>query len=99
MVAKRNRTIQEALQYVADHPEPSSDVALEIPVHELICRQLFEVAMSPDAKVRGSLGRATRAQKLIMDRLVGRRRPGSHPAQMQGNDLEFDDLTQGALAE
>ena len=97
MVMKRHRTLQEALQYVADHPEPSTDVALEMPVHELICRQLFELAMSPDAKVRGSLGRATRAQKLIMDRLIGRRRPGTHPAQAQGDDLEFDDLTQGML--
>ena len=90
-------TIQQALQNVADHQQPETDVALDQPVHELVARALFSIANNPDAKVRGSMARATRAQKLIMNRLVGTRRPGTHPVARKGTEVEFVDLTQGVL--
>ncbi|GEP27956.1 hypothetical protein CLE01_25540 [Cryobacterium levicorallinum] len=62
-----------------------------------MCRKLFELANSPDKKVRGSMARATKAQKIILDRLVGRRRPGTHPAQVQVDAINFIDLTVGVI--
>lgn len=90
-------SIHAALQQVADNPDFTTDDLLEVKVHELVARTLFEIANSPNPKVRGSMRQATRAQKMIMDRLVGIRRPGSHPAAQDGISLEFIDLTQGAL--
>ena len=90
-------TVRQALQAVADHPEPDTDVLLDVRVHELIARTLFDIANSPNPKVRGSVARATRAQKIILNRLVGTRRPGSHPAARSGGDLEMVDLTIGVL--
>lgn len=94
---KRTKTIAEALQYVADHPRPSTDAPLDMPVWELLAQQLFWIANNPDAKVRGSMGRATQAQKMILDRMVGRRRPGTHPAQANAEGVTFADLTVGIL--
>lgn len=90
-------TIQQALQRVADHPDLSTAAPLDAPVHELVARTLFKIANSPDQRVRGSLARATKAQKMILDRLVGTRRPGSHPAAYRDNKIEFVDLTQGVI--
>lgn len=90
-------TIQKALQLVADHPDPETDVVLDLKVHELVCRALFEVANSPDVKVRGSMSRALRAQRLIMNRMVGARRNGTHPVARKTAKLKFVDLTQSQL--
>lgn len=90
-------TIQQALQRVADNPEPDTDEMLQLPVHELVARTLFDIANKPDAKVRGSMARSNRARRMIMDRLVGRRRAGSHPATRNVEVLEFVDLTGGEL--
>ncbi len=90
-------SIRQALQAVADHPEPATDITLDLKIHELVARALFEIANNPDNRVRGSMARATRAQKLILNRLVGTRRPGSHPAARRSDDLEFLDLTAGAI--
>jgi hypothetical protein len=91
-------TIQQALQRVADHPHPETDNALQTPTHELVCRSLFDIANNPDAKVRGSMARANRARKLIFDRLVGKRKPGTHPAtRVGGAEVEFVDLTSHQL--
>jgi hypothetical protein len=65
-------------------------------VYELVCQALFQVANSPDSNVRGSFAKANRAQKLILNRMVGRRRPGTHPAQTRSEEIEFVDLTAGA---
>ena len=93
----KSKTIPEALQYVADHPQPSSDNALLMPAWEHVSRSLFEIANSPNPKVRGSMARATKAQKISLDRLVGRRRPGTHPAQSRTDEIEFVDLTQAVI--
>ena len=90
-------SIRQALQHVADHPEPATDVTLDLKVHELVARSLFDIANNPDAKVRGSMTRATRAQRLILNRLDGLRRPGSHPAARKSEELHFVDLTAGVL--
>lgn len=86
-------TVEQALKLVATHPEPATDVALDVPVHELVCRVLFEIANSPDVKVRGSMSRATKAQRMIMDRMVGTRRTGTHPAARKDTNIDFVDLT------
>jgi hypothetical protein len=72
-------SIRQALQHVADYPEPVDDVVLNMPVHECVARALFDIANRPDQSVRGSMSRANKARKMIMDRLAGKRRwtPGS----------------------
>lgn len=92
-------TIREALQYVADNPEIKTDELIQLPVYELVSRNLFEIANHPEASVRGSMARANRARKMILDRLVGRRRAGSHPATRVPVQLDFIDLTGGELGE
>lgn len=86
-------TIRQALQHVADNPELDTDVLLEVPVHELVCRTLFEIANQPDMRQRGSMARANIARGMILNRLVGRRRAGSHPATKTRAQLKFVDLT------
>ena len=93
MALKKHKTIQEALQYVADHPQQSTDVTLDAPVWELASRRLFHITNNPDSRVRGSMGRAVRAQKILLDRMVGRRRAGTHPAQSTTEGITFLDLT------
>lgn len=91
-----SKTIREALVYVANHPEPVGD-PIDTPVWELVARTLYDIANNPNAKVRGGLARATKAQQMILDRKVGRRRSGTHPAQQRNNTIEFTDLTKGAI--
>lgn len=86
-------TIQQALKQVADYPVMLTDELIQVPVHELVARALFEISNTPDASVRGSYTRANKARKMILDRLVGKRRAGSHPATRTVTQLEFADLT------
>jgi hypothetical protein len=88
-------TIKDALQYVADHPVLTTDELIQLPCHELIARNLYEIANHPEAHVRGSMARANKARKMILDRLVGKRRAGSHPATRNPVSLDFIDLTGG----
>ena len=88
-----SRTVRQALQYVADYPQPVDDDNLVIPTHELIARTLFDIANKPDVQTRGSLTRANRARKMIMDRLGGKRRPGTKPAKSTVSRLVLKDLT------
>ena len=94
---KKHKTVYEALKYVSEHSTPSTEDPIQMPVHEAVARKLFTIANSPDPRVRGSEARATRAQKIILDRLVGRRAPGTAPAQSEADELEFHDLTQGEI--
>ena len=86
-------TIKQALENVSNNPVPHTDELTQLPVHELVCRSLFEIANRPDAAVRGSMARANRARTMILNRLVGRRRAGSHPATKDAVEIEFLDLT------
>lgn len=87
-------TVQQALQYVADNPIPATDETVQLPVWELASRTLFEIANHPDASVRGAMTRANKARRMIFDRLVGKRRAGSHPATKTKSELKFVDLTE-----
>lgn len=89
----RTISVRQALQNVADYPVPLDDEVLRTPVNELIARTLFDIANRPDASVRGSLNRSNRARKMILDRMVGRRRAGSHPATRTEVTVDFIDLT------
>lgn len=88
----KHRTVKEALEFVARHPQTTTP-PIEMPVWELISRQLFETANN----VGGSavqMKRTATAQKIIFDRLAGRRKPGTHPAQAkQKRELKMVDLT------
>ena len=88
----RHKTVKQALEYVAKKPQPDTD-PIETPMWELIAGCLFRIANSPDKNVRGAVAKATRAQKIILDRMVGARAPGTHPAQMQSEEITFKDLT------
>lgn len=91
-----SKTIREALVYVSNHPEPSGD-PIDMPVWEHICRALYEVANNPNPRQRGSMVKATRAQGMILDRAVGRRRAGTKVAQRKSHQITFRDLTDGAI--
>ena len=85
-------TVRQALQQVADYPVPLDDEVINYPVHEMVARTLFDIANRPDAQVRGSMARANKARRMILDRLVGRRRAGSHPATRTEVGIDFVDL-------
>lgn len=82
-------TIRQALQHVVDNPELKTDVLLDVPVHELVSRTLFEIANGVQVSERGSLARANVARTMIFNRLVGRRRAGSHPATAKRVEVKF----------
>ena len=91
-------TIQQALTRVSEKWESARDMdMIATPVYELIGFTLFDIANSGDARVRGSIRRSTRAQKIIMNRMVGLRRPGSRPVTRETDGLEFVDLTVGVI--
>lgn len=89
----RKMTVREALQHVADYPQPVDDEVITMHTGELICRTLYDLANTPDANVKGSLGRANRARRMIFNRLAGRRRAGTAPAVKKQQRLEMHDLT------
>jgi hypothetical protein len=91
-------TIRQALQQVADFPVPVTDEVVNTPVHELVARTLFDIANRPDQAVRGSMTKANRARKMILDRMAGRRRSGTKPPVPKNSSLEFRDLTGGELS-
>lgn len=88
----KHRTVKEALEFVSKHPEPSR-VPIEMPVWELISRQLFEASHAVGGSA-AAMKRTTTAQKIIFDRLAGKRKPGTHPAAAKGKrQLQMRDLT------
>lgn len=89
----RHTTIRQALQHVADNPYPATDEMLVIPVHELVCRTLFNIANNPMNGKRGAQSRANAARTMIFDRMVGKRQPGSHPATRKETQIAFANLT------
>jgi hypothetical protein len=90
-------TIRQALQHVVDNPQPKTDVMLDLPVYELVSRTLFEIANGVRVDDRSTMARANVARTMIFNRLVGRRKPGSHPATRTKASIDFHDLTGGAL--
>mgnify|MGYP001173712418 FL=1 len=94
----QKRTVREALQHVADYPRPVSDDMTTMHTGELIARTLYDIANKPDANVRGSMARANKARRLIMNYLAGRRRVGTKPHQKQVVILKMNDLTGGEIS-
>lgn len=90
-------SVQAALQHVADHPDLDTDELIQVPVWELVARTLYDIANNPDSSVRGQNARANKARKIILDRHVGKRAPGTAPAARSTERLEMVDLTKGAL--
>lgn len=90
-------TVKDALERVAENFDTMPDEWIQVPVHELVGRTLWQIANPQDTSERGALTRATKAQKIILDRVVGTRRPGTNPAAKQGSVIEFTDLTEGAI--
>ena len=90
-------TIRQSLQYVVDNPVLKTDDLIGLPAHELVSRTLFEIANGAQFSERGSMTRANVARNMIFNRLVGRRRAGTHPATQQKVELEFVDLAGGEL--
>jgi hypothetical protein len=95
----KNVTIRQALQQVADYPVPLTDEVIQMPVSEMIARTLFDIANKGDSNVRGSMSRANRARKMILDRMAGRRRPGTKPVSNARVDITYINLTGGELGE
>ncbi len=85
-------SVRDALQHVVSNPEMVTDQMLQVRTHELVCRTLFEIANAPDGTARGN-ARSNKARLMIFERLVGRRRTGSHPATRTGVQVELMDLT------
>jgi len=94
----QKRTVREALQHVADYPQPVNDEVITMHTGELIARTLYDIANKPDANVRGSMARANKARRLIMNYLAGRRRVGTAPHQKQTATLRMTDLTGGEIS-
>lgn len=94
---KSHTSIRQALDYVARNPVLETDEIIGLPAHELVARTLFEIANNAHPSQRGSLARANLARKLIFDRMVGRRKSGSHPATKKRESVEFRDLTSGEV--
>ena len=97
-MAKWQYTVREALQYVDRHPEWPTTPRLDMPVWELVARNLFDIANNPDSRVVGSINKSTRAQRIILDRLTGTRRVGTHPAVRNSKQIDFVDLTAHSIA-
>jgi hypothetical protein len=95
----QKRTVREALQHVADYPVPLDDETITMHTGELIARTLFDIANKPDASVRGSLARANKARRLIMNYLAGRRRAGTAPHEKRVERLRMNDLTGGEITD
>ena len=89
----QKRTVREALQHVADYPQPVDDEVIRMHTGELIARTLYDIANKPDANVRGSMARANKARRLIMNYLAGRRRTGTAPHVKQAVTLRMANLT------
>ena len=93
MPLDRHKTIRQALTYVDRYPDWPETQRLDMPVWELVARNLFDIANQPNVRVRGSMAKATRAQKILLDRLTGTRRQGTNPAVRNSKSLKLRDLT------
>ena len=96
-MAMKSKTIKAALEYVPKHPDWSGGTRVDSPVWESVARTLFDLANHPDVRVVGAVNRATRAQKIILNRTTGTRRAGTHPAQRAQVKLNMVDLTGGGV--
>ena len=90
----KSKTVQEALQFVSRHPTTTVP-PIDLPVWELVARQLFEKAYTVGGSKQAQKD-ANTAQKMIFDRLVGKRRTGTHPAVSREEKVKIADWSQPA---
>nr|DAL38062.1 MAG TPA_asm: hypothetical protein [Caudoviricetes sp.] len=90
-------TIAESLKQYTNGVHADTD-PIDRPVHQLIAEALYKLANTANPKKRGSLRQATAAQRIILDRTVGKRLPGSNPAARSEVRINFVDLTAGAIS-
>jgi hypothetical protein len=98
-VLMQKRTVREALQHVADYPAPLDDEVIMMHTGELIARTLYDIANKPDVNERGSMARANKSRRLIMNYLAGRRRAGTDPHHKPVVQLQMNDLTGGRITD
>ena len=99
MPLKKHKTVRQALQAVEAKPEWPSDRVqdrFDMPVWEMVARNLFDIA-NRRPQNRTEMLQATRAQKIILDRLTGTRRMGTHPAVRNRKQVQIVDLTVNLL--
>jgi hypothetical protein len=91
-VGVKRVSVRQALQQVADNPQVKTDDMIGLPAYELIARTLFDIANGAQLNDRQSMQKANVARNLIFNRLVGKRRAGTHPAVRKQVGLQFKDL-------
>lgn len=87
----KHKSIKEALEYVSRHPEPSGP-PIAMPVWELVGRHLFEIATTVTDNPR-QLKKVNSAQKILSDRMSGRRGVGTAPAEKREQRIVVADFT------
>jgi len=95
----KHATVKESLEATARTDRPMPDEWIQVPVHELVSLTLWSIANPASISTRGAVTKASKAQKMILDRIVGTRRPGTNPAARAEEAIEFIDLTEGAIKE
>ena len=88
----KHKSVKEALEYVARHPTPPAIPPLAMPIWELVARQLFEAAGHIGGN-KNQMKVTNAASKIILDRVVGRRKTGTHPAVAQKQQVTIADFT------
>ncbi|WZB39494.1 hypothetical protein SEA_ALOEVERA_56 [Microbacterium phage AloeVera] len=97
MPLARHKTVRQALQAVEHSPgwpNDSFESRMNMPVHEMVARNLFDIANNGDPSNQASMTRALRAARIILDRLTGTRRMGTHPAVRNQKQVKIIDMTQ-----
>jgi hypothetical protein len=89
-------TVRRALLYVDDNPDWPDTPRLDMPIWELIARNLFDIANNPD-RSKGAMNQAIRAQRIILNRTTGVRRTGTAPATKNAVGVKLVDLTKGIV--
>jgi len=82
------------MEFVSRNPEWPDTPRLDMPVWELITRNLFDISQSEDMS-KGIMIKRTRAQKVILNRMTGTRRTGTAPAIRNAKEVIIYDLAAG----
>lgn len=93
---KSHVTVKKALEYVSRHPTPDKP-PIVMPIWELVARQLFQKAHQVGG-TKSEMKAANAAAKIILERTTGRRRTGTHPAQVKESKVVIADFTKKELS-
>lgn len=92
----KHKSVKQALEYVSNHPEPDKPPIL-MPIWELVARQLFQKAHQVGG-TKSEMKAANAATKIILERTTGRRRTGTHPAQVRDSKVVIADFTKKEIS-